>query len=218
MQSPVKKYKALLFDMDGVLVNNNEYHYKAFAAFCERYSLPMNPDIYNHSITGRTNEMIMEFLFGPIPASQIEAYAQEKEAMYRELFRPHLKPAEGLIAFLQLAQSKGIHAAVASNGPMENIDFILDETGIRPYFKAVVNARMVAQGKPAPDIYLKAASLLSADPADCVIFEDSPTGILAGNRAGIDVVGLLTTHEEHELSGVRFTCEDFTDSRIASLV
>jgi HAD superfamily hydrolase (TIGR01509 family) len=123
-----------------------------------------------------------------------------------------------LKAFLEKAKSLNIPAAVASNGPMENIDFVLDETGIRPSFKAVVNARMVKEGKPAPDIYLKAAELLGYSTNECVIFEDSPTGIKAGNSAGIDVVGLLTTHREDEIQNVLFTCQDFTDARILELI
>ncbi len=214
-----KKYKALIFDMDGVLVDNNEFHYRAFKEFCDTYKLEMNEHIYNTHITGRTNEMIVRFLFGDqVSAEQAEAWAQEKEALYREIYKASIKPAPGLAAFLEKAKSLGIPAAVASNGPMENIDFVLDETGIRGAFKAVVNARMVKEGKPAPDIYLKAAELLGFGVNDCVIFEDSPTGIKAGNSAGIDVVGLLTTHSAEEIQNVVFTCQDFTDERVVNLI
>jgi beta-phosphoglucomutase len=214
-----RKYKALIFDMDGVLVDNNEFHYRAFKAFCDKYKVEMNEEIYNTKITGRTNEMIMEYLFGiQATPEKGEEWAQEKEALYREIYKDHIVPAPGLVAFLQKAQELGISASVGSNGPMENLDFVLDVIGMRPAFKAVVNARMVKQGKPAPDIYLKCAELMGFKPEDCVIFEDSPTGIKAGNAAGIDVVGLTTTHREDELQNVIFICKDFTDERVMQLI
>lgn len=205
--------------MDGVLVDNNEFHYRAFKAFCDKYNVEMNEEIYNTKITGRTNEMIMEYLFGiHATPERGEEWAQEKEALYREIYRKHMVPAPGLKAFLEKAQQLGIPASVGSNGPMENLDFVLDETGIRFAFKAVVNARMVKYGKPAPDVYLKCAELMGFKPEECVIFEDSPTGIKAGNAAGIDVVGLTTTHREDELQNVIFICKDFTDERIMQLI
>lgn len=212
------KFSSIIFDMDGVLVDNNDFHYRSFEAFCQKYNLTITPEIYNVHITGRTNEMILRYFFGnDITQEKIDELAFEKEAIYRDIFRPSIKPAPGLTQLLEKIYSKGITCAVASNGPFENIDFVLDETGIRKYFKTVVNATMVKEGKPAPDIYLKAAELLGKSTKDCVVFEDSPTGIKAALAAGIKVIGMSTTHEEHELQGVEFIIKDFTDPRLENL-
>jgi beta-phosphoglucomutase len=212
------KFSSIIFDMDGVLVDNNDFHYRSFEAFCQKYNLTITPEIYNVHITGRTNEMILQYFFGnDITQEKIDELAFEKEAIYRDIFRPYMKPAPGLTQLLEKIHSKGVTCAVASNGPFENIDFVLDETGIRNYFKEVVNATMVKEGKPAPDIYLKAAELLGKSTKDCVVFEDSPTGIKAALAAGIKVIGMSTTHEEHELLGVEFIIKDFTDPRLVDL-
>ncbi len=207
--------KALIFDMDGVLVNNDEFHYRSFELFCEKYGIVFTHELYTTKITGRTNEAILTGLFGAsLTAERINELAFEKEAIYRELFKPFIKPANGLLEFLESAYKKNIPCAVGSNGPFENIDFVLDELGIRKYFKAIVNATMVKEGKPAPDVYLKAAELLGHTPNDCVVLEDSPTGIKAAKAAKIKVIGLSTTHAEDELIDTEFIVSDFTDRRL----
>ncbi len=211
-------FSGIIFDMDGVLVDNNEFHYKAFEVFCAKYNIKLIPDNYNAYMTGRTNERIMRYLFGEqLTDEEVDDLAYEKEAVFRELYRPFLKPTEGLVALLENVHAKGVVCAVASNGPFENINFVLDETGIRNYFKVVVNATMVKEGKPAPDIFLKAAELLGKKPDECVVFEDSPTGIKAANAAHIKVIGLSSTHEEYELGGTEFIVKDFTDKRLVAI-
>ncbi|HVD96672.1 MAG TPA: HAD family phosphatase [Cytophagaceae bacterium] len=213
------KFSAIIFDMDGVLVDNNDFHYRSFEVFCKKYKLTLTPEIYNTFITGRTNEMILKYFFGEnITPSEVEQLTYEKEALYRELYKPYIKPAPGLANFLETSFEKGIKFAVASNGPIENIDFVLDETNIRSYFSVIVNASMVKQGKPAPDIYLKAAEMLGKDTKDCVVFEDSPTGIRAALAAHIKVIGLTTTHAPHELIGTEFVVKDFSDDRLNEIV
>jgi beta-phosphoglucomutase len=212
------KFSALIFDMDGVLVDNDEFHYRSFEIFCEKYNINLTPELYNTKITGRTNEMILKFLFGDsITPQRIHDLAYEKEAIYRDIFKAHIKPANGLMELLERAYKKNIPCAVASNGPFENIDFVLDETEMRKYFKVIVNATMVKEGKPAPDIYLKAAELLGYSTDNCVVFEDSPTGIKAARAAKIKVIGLNTTHEDHELKDVEFIVKDFTDKKLLEI-
>ena len=213
------KFSALIFDMDGVLVNNDEFHYRSFEMFCEKYGITITPEIYTTKITGRTNEVILKGLFGDsISPEKINELAYEKEAIYRDIFKPYIKPAEGLVELLERAYRKNIPCAVASNGPFENIDFVLDETGIRKYFNVIVNATMVKEGKPAPDIYLKAAELLGHSTDECIVFEDSPTGIKAARTAKIKVIGLSTTHKEHELLDTEFIVKDFTDKRLEEII
>ena len=211
------KFSSIIFDMDGVLVDNNDFHYKAFEVFCKKYKLDFSPEIYHKNITGRTNEMILQYLFGDLSIEKVNELAFEKEQFYRDIFRPEMKPAEGLIELLESIHKKGITCAVASNGPFENIDFVLDELDIRKYFKVVINPTMVREGKPAPDIYLKAAELLGKSVDECVVFEDSPTGIKAARAANIRVIGLITTHEAHELIDTEFIISDFTDKRLREI-
>jgi beta-phosphoglucomutase len=214
----MKNITALLFDMDGVLVDNDAFHFKSFEIFCKKYGITFSSEFYTSTITGRTNEAIMRALFGEgITLQEVNKLAFEKEKIYRDIFKPYIKLPNGLLELLELANKKNVSCAVASNGPFENIDFVLDETGIRKYFTVAVNATMVKEGKPAPDIYLKAAELLGKTVQECVVFEDSPTGIKAAVAANIKVIGLSTTHKEDELKGTEFIVSDFTDKRLQAI-
>ena len=93
-----------------------------------------------------------------------------------------------------------------------NIDFVLDEFGLRPYFKVAVNGHQVDRPKPFPDIYLKAAELLGLEPRECIVFEDSPTGAQAGIAAGMRVVGVETTPTDFQ--GVSLCIKDFNDPKL----
>ncbi|MCS6824916.1 MAG: HAD family phosphatase [Cytophagaceae bacterium] len=212
------KYKAAIFDMDGVLADNHLYHLKAFEIFCQKYGITLTEDYYNKHITGRTNEAIMRALFGnDITHERINLYAEEKEAIYRQIYKGHVKHPAGLITFLNYLNKKNIPCAVGSNGPFVNIDFVLQELDIKKYFSVIVNATMVQQGKPAPDVYIKAAELTRIPANLCLVFEDSPTGIQAAVSAGMHVVGIITTHHEHELKPTLFNTPDFSDKRLYSL-
>jgi beta-phosphoglucomutase len=214
-----KKYKAFIFDMDGVIVDNTKFHYEAFEKFCYKYEKNISHQIYDTYINSRTNESIMTYLFGEnITQHQIESFCIEKETLYRELYTDYIVPANGLLDLLKRMVKKNIPIALASNAPMTNIDFVIDRIGIRSVFDVIVNAKMVNKGKPAPDIYLKTSELLNVTKEECLIFEDSLSGIKAANLAGIEVVALSTTYPESKLENVKFVCQDFTDSRILELI
>ncbi|MDN4165675.1 HAD family phosphatase [Cytophagales bacterium LB-30] len=204
------KAKALLFDMDGVIVNNDAFHHLAFQEFCRKKGFELSDSDYKTKVIGGTNEQIMQRLFPGITLTEASALGEEKEAIYRELFAPHCQPTAGLIDLLKEAQTLDIPCGLGTNGPFSNIDFVLDTCGIRPYFSAIVNAAMVVKGKPAPDVYLALAQALGASPADCIIFEDSNTGIQAANAAGIPVVALTTTHAQENLLPASHYMKDFT--------
>ncbi len=98
---------------------------------------------------------------------------------------------------------------MATNAEPPNVDFVLDETGLRPFFRVIVNGHQVSNPKPHPEIYLRVADELGITPAECVVFEDSYTGVSAGLAAGMRVVGIATTH--NDLAGVSLAVADFND-------
>lgn len=209
----MKKYAAAIFDMDGTLINNASYHYKAFEVFCEKYHLEFNETIFHQNLSGKTNEMILNYFFGDtLSDEQIIAYTEEKEALYRSLYKGKVEAMEGLETFLDFLYNKNIPCGIATNGPVENIFFILDELKINQKFKTLVNAKSVAdKGKPAPDMFLLSSKLLGVPPNNCLVFEDSKSGLKAGLDAGMDVFALLTSHSKQELDGAKFTADSYRD-------
>lgn len=189
----------LIFDMDGVIVDNAAWHLEAFTEFGKKHGLVQTKEDYVKYF-GNTNQTIMNSLFDTqLSDNKLVAYAEEKETIYRELYRPFIKPVEGLPAFLEYAHNQGISIALATSAPPANVDFTLDATGLKKYFPTITDASMVKQGKPDPEIYLLTAEKLGVKPCDCIVFEDSIAGIQSALSAGMRVIGVATTHKSEEL-------------------
>jgi len=189
----------LIFDMDGVLVDNYQWHFEAFVEFGNRHKLNITKEEFGKYF-GSTNQVVMKSLFGAnISEEDISAYSSEKEMIYRELYLPYIKPVEGLRDFLYYASGKSILIALATSAPKENVKFTLEATGLKHYFHIVTDSSMVSRGKPDPQVYLITAEKLGVDPGECIVFEDSIVGIKAAQNAGMRVIGVATTHKPAEL-------------------
>jgi len=202
-----------IFDMDGVVVDNAVWHLKAFAEFGKRHGLVQTKEEYTKYF-GNTNQTIMNSLFNTtLSSDKLNALAEEKEIIYRELYSPFIQPLEGLSAFLKKASDLAIPIALATSAPKENVDFTLDSTGLKKYFSIISDATMVKNGKPDPEIYLLTAAKLGVQPSDCIVFEDSIAGIQSGLRAGMRVIGVATTYKSEELlKYVKEIIQNFDDS------
>lgn len=203
---------AVLFDMDGVLVDNTDFHINAWLQFAQQHDRPLTKDQYLENINGRVSADAMAYaLQRPVSAAELIMLTDEKESIYRDLYRPHLQPAPGLLAFLNALKADHVRLAVGTSAPVSNVLFTLDGLPLRPYFDAIVDASMIRRGKPDPEIYLTAAERVGVLPAQCVVFEDAFAGIEAGLRAGMKVVAVATTHTRDELvdMGASLIIDDF---------
>ena len=204
----------VLFDVDGTMVDNRDHHRRAWIEFGKRNNFPITPQFYSQNIHSRSNDHTARFLYGKdCGDTVIAAVADEKESLYRELYRPHLKAMPGLKALLETLGAAGIPCAVVSNSPHPNIDLVLDGLGIRDYFKVVLSFTDVANGKPHPDLYLAAARGIGLPVKRCVIIEDSPSGFAAAEAAGAPYVVITTGADPehlHKSAGAATQCKDFT--------
>lgn len=204
---------AALFDMDGVLIANTDFHINAWLQFAQRHGFPLTTDQYVEHINGRVSADAMAYVFQrPVTANELTTLTEEKESIYRELYGPHLQPTPGLLPFLDALKAEQVKLAVGTSAPVSNVRFTLDGLPLRPYFDTIVDASMIRRGKPDPEIYLTAAERVGVDPAYCVVFEDALAGIEAGLRAGMPVIALATTHTRAELAGTgaALIVDDFT--------
>lgn len=187
--------RGVLFDMDGVLVNNTQAHVKAFEIFCKRYGV----EDWQHKLQtafGMGNDDIMRLILPEeiIREKGMKALGEEKEAIYREVYAPEIRPVRGLVELLEELRRRGIRCAVGSSGCRENVDFVLSNCGITDYFSCIVSGDRVTRCKPDPEIYLLAAEGLHLPSAECLVFEDARVGITAARRAGAGrIVALATT-------------------------
>lgn len=209
--------KAVIFDMDGTMVDNMMVHHRAWQRKLAQLGLEMDLEQVRQEIHG-VNKQILQRLFGDrFTDEDRERIAWEKEEEYRKIFKDELKLIDGLDGFLKVLKSEGLPMGIGSAAPVENVDFVLDELNIRSLFKVVKHAGDVVKGKPDPEIYHKVAADLGVDPKDCVVFEDTPTGAQAGSAAGCKVVVILNTHEQAEFDGITGIQRFITNYHFASL-
>jgi beta-phosphoglucomutase family hydrolase len=215
--------KAFIFDLNGTMVHDMDYHTKAWQ------------HIFNHDLGGNftwdevkpqmygKNAEVLERVFGAerFTAEEVQQLSLAKEARYQDEFRPHLRLLPGLAEFLAAAHARGIALAIGSAAIPFNIDFVVDGLELRSYFPTIVSADDVTLSKPHPETFLKAAELLGVAPADCLVFEDVPKGVEAAARAGMAAVVLTTTHPATDFTGlanVQHFAPDFTDNFFQTLL
>lgn len=207
----------VVFDMDGVIVDTNPYHKISLKQFCEKYGYHFTDEELIKRIYGRTNNEWITNLFGKLPKERLLELGEEKEAMFRAIYKDAVEPVAGLEKFLKKLTHQKIPNAIGTSAPRSNVDFILDNTGLRNYFPVILDQSHVEHGKPNPEIYLKTAAALNLQPAQTIVFEDSLSGIEAAQRAGARVVGVTTTHTPAELKHCDLVIPDFTNLELESL-
>lgn len=186
--------RAFIFDMDGTIVDNMDFHTKSWIAFFERRGQAIDPDEFFRTTAGRQGkEIIRQYLGEHLTDAENAELNHEKESVYRELYEPHRKTVDGFDDLIVQAKARGVKLAVATAAPNANIVFTLDGLDLRRHFDAVVGAADVARGKPNPDVFLLAAERCGVAPEDCIVFEDAPLGVEAARRAGMRAVVLTTT-------------------------
>jgi beta-phosphoglucomutase len=198
---------ALIFDMDGVIVNSNPVHRETWEIYNRGLGIETTEDMHQRMYGKRNDEIIRDFMGEHLSDAEVFEHGAAKERLFRETIGPQLERrlVPGVREFL--ARYCELPMAVASNAEHANVSFVLEKTGLGSFFRAVVDGHQVSNPKPAPDVFLKAAELLGAEPRDCIVFEDSYSGVQAGLAAGMRVVGLRTTHDE--LPGTSLAVDNF---------
>ncbi|MEM9259347.1 MAG: HAD family phosphatase [Bacteroidota bacterium] len=212
--------QALLFDLDGTLVNNMMVHHRAWQRKLKELGLDYSLKRVKEEIHG-VNLEILERLFGDrFTLEERKQIAWDKEEAYREIFAKDFEEniVPGALEFIRQAHAVGIPMAIGTAGPKENAFFVIEKLGVGDLMGHVVHSGMVTKGKPHPEVFQQCADALGVALPECVIFEDSVTGAQAANNAGCPVVVLTTTHHEEEFTelAVADFREDFTGLQIRS--
>ncbi|MBA4165984.1 MAG: HAD family phosphatase [Chitinophagaceae bacterium] len=210
----IKKFnsKAVIFDLDGTMLDNNPYHLRAFKKYLQKIEREISDEEYNSRINGRTNRDVMEYLYQKkLSDEELMPFVEEKEGLYRELYKNDIAPVKGLPELLEILYKNDIPMGIATSGIQPNIDFMFDNIAIRKYFRSVVNSSHIKKGKPDPEIFLKTAGTLHVDASACLVFEDSIVGITSAKAAGMKVIALATTHRKEELAIADMIIDDYTE-------
>lgn len=184
---------AVLWDLDGVLVDTGEYHFQAWVETLAGYDIPFSREQFKE-IFGMHNESAMVYLLGKERAEKLwQEIGDKKEIAFRNDIRGKVVLLPGIEKWLRTLVNIQIPSAVASSAPMKNIDAIIDETNIRSYFKAIISG-VGHPGKPEPWVFLEAARQVCVTPADCLVIEDSIAGVTAAKAGGMKCLAVTTTN------------------------
>ncbi|MGC8837964.1 MAG: HAD family hydrolase [Anaerolineae bacterium] len=191
---------AVIWDMDGVLVDSGEAHYAAWARLFQEEGVPYTREQFLQSF-GQRNDRILRTLLGPdLPEERLRELDARKEAYYRALIPSRVRLLPGAWELLCALREAGARQAVGSSGPRANVEATVDALGLSSFFGALVAAEDVREGKPSPEVFLVAAERLGVPPARCVVLEDAAVGVQAALAAGMHCVALTTTRPAHELA------------------
>ena len=198
--------------MDGVIVDSNPTHREAWELFNRRYGIETTEAMHQRMYGKHNADIVRDYFGADLPEPEVVARGAAKEEVYRELAGQRIEAmlVPGVRDFLE--EYRNIPKGVGSNAEPANVEFILKRAGLRPYFRAVVDGHQVTNPKPHPEVFLRVADKLGVAPADCIVFEDSPTGVGAGVAAGMRVVGLGTTFGD--LPGTSITVDNFLSGHL----
>lgn len=189
--------RAVIWDVDGTLIDSGALHFAAWQAILADEQFLLSEEQFRRSFGQRNDLVLRGFLGADLSARDIERIAAAKEAQYRGAVRTSgIALLPGVRHWLDRLKASGWRQAIASSAPHANIDAILDALELHTYFDAVVSGDDVAQGKPDPAIFLRAAHLLHVEPQRCVVVEDAPAGVEGGQAAGMSTIGVLFAQVE----------------------
>jgi beta-phosphoglucomutase len=204
----------LIFDVDGTMVDNAAWHRAAWLELGRRRGIPITESFYQRRIHSRNNPEIIAMLRAVFPDAELpDNIEEEKEIIYRELYRPRIRVTPGLLELLEGLASAGVPLAAASNSPWGNVAMIFEELGISGYFPHVFTPDMGLEGKPSAALYRKAAGAMGLPLSRCLVFEDSVSGFRACEAAGVRYIVILYGADagclEHARNAAAFH-DDFT--------
>ena len=196
--------------MDGVVVDSNDMHVESWKEVAKRHGFPCTDPDHIGKCGLRTVAVIRELLRWPVSEEDASLIGFEKEEIYREWVRQDgIDAIPGVLEFLAKAHTLGIPCAIGSSAPRENVDICLKALQIEDVFSVTISGADVQHGKPAPDIFLKAAKKLGIPPHQCLVFEDAPAGIAAAHAAGMRAIALLTSHTPNEIAAADSVAPNF---------
>lgn len=219
----VKTPKAFLFDLNGTMIDDMRFHWDVWF---EVITKQLGAQLTKEEVRGhmyRTNYEVLTRIFGEGRFSEDEfnTISHAKEVRYQEIYRPHLDLLPGLFDFLKKSKESGIKMAIGSAAPLFNINFVMDNLDIRHYFQEIISGDDVAESKPHPEVYLKAARHLGVAPESCLVFEDAPKGVEAALNANMHAIVVTTMHDEEEFRNYKNTLlfiQDYKDPRLLKLL
>ncbi|UOQ73715.1 HAD family hydrolase [Hymenobacter cellulosilyticus] len=203
---------ALIFDMDGVLIDNTPYQAKAFQLLFREHGLTTNARQLLKRLNGMPATNILKTVFrNPVPEKELKEYASQREFLYRVLYWDKRKETPGLTEFLRAARTAGFKIGLGTGSPPETISYIIDHLDLRQYFDVITGKDDVDKGKPHADTFTVVSQKLGVPPERCVVFEDALLGEQAAYKAKMRVVAVSSGLKPEQFQAPLRVIKDFTE-------
>lgn len=214
-----KQPRAVLWDIDGTLIDSAEYHYLTWHDAMASVGYKLTRENFAATFGQRNDAVLRSYLGDAVSAEEATRLSDLKESRYRDIVREQgIELLPGVKRWLQLLRDQGWRQAVASSAPAANVEVILDVLHLRQYITAAVSAERLERGKPDPQIFLTAAALVDTPPANCVVVEDAPVGTEGARRAGMRSIGVLSTHQHLTADVVVRSLDDLPNDAFLNLL
>lgn len=201
--------------MDGVICHTNPYHSQAFKIFFEKRNLFPTEEEFMLHMYGKNNGYILSHFLGrKIEGQELLDLEFEKESLFREIYQPHVEPISGFLEFFYALRKAGFKTGVATSAPFANLELIGGKLDLFPHLESALASEQVTKHKPEPEVYLKTAKNIGLETNQCVVFEDSFSGVTAAKNAGMKVVGVLSSHSIDELPPCDLYIENYEELEV----
>jgi beta-phosphoglucomutase family hydrolase len=205
--------KAVLWDLDGVLVDTAPFHFEAWQELFQSLGKGFADADFRRTF-GLRNDAILGDILGELAPAEVERLAQKKEELYREKIEGRVTAIPGAMGLLRRLQQRGRKSAIVSSTTRENVRVVLGSLGIEGVFEAVVAEEDAPRGKPDPQGFLVAAEKLGVEAEECVVIEDAPGGVEAAKRAGMSCIGVTTSRPREALAGADLVVDSLKEATV----
>ena len=209
--------RAVLWDMDGVLVDTAPFHYRAWRELFASQGKGLTEDEFRKTF-GLRNDGILTENLGEMPPERLRELGRRKEELFRAAIRGNVQPLPGAVELIRRLRGSDVKMAVVSSAPRENVDTLLEALGLSNAFDTIVAEEDAERGKPDPQGYLVAAQRLNELPEDCVVIEDAPGGVEAAKRAGMRCIGLAAERPRDVLARADLVVGSLEDREVYSFL
>lgn len=213
--------KAVIFDYDGVIVDNRVVQCKTWKILMKRYGITITKYHLDNITRGRSViDVLRYFLKDRFDEAKLREIEKERLQIYQSLPESKLEPMLGLIPFLKKLKENKILLAITTSSKKDVLESKMQNHNITKYFDMIVTSDKIKNCKPHPEIYLKTAEVLNVKPEECVVFEDAKSGIESANKAGMKVVLVMTAHKKHEFPDLKIdkAIKDFNELSVSDII
>jgi len=207
--------KGIIFDMDGVIADTMQLHYDAWKEFLKRHSKDTDSEEFKHNF-GKINFEIFKAIF-PDDEDNYMKYDEEKESIYRDMAKTKLRAMPGAVDLIKYLHAAKYPLVIGSSGNPTNIEFNLKKLSLSKYFEGFVSSYDVENGKPDPEVFLKAAQIINVKPSECLVIEDSYHGIEAAHAADMKAVAVSSTHDPSKLMDAELVVDSLSSLNVEEI-